>query len=188
MAAAAEQGVGVMARVPTSSGLLDDNVDARDHLRPRRPPPPPSPRVAGGGPPEDRAGFGSCASPRHGRTMAQAALRFILAQPQMTVRASRRSPIRRSCASTPAPPTFPTSPRTSWRASPSSTSATSTSSPCRRSRSEARASTRTCRSATATPAGRTSSRPGSGRRRRPRHCRRRCRWPHRQATRAGRGR
>ena len=54
MAAAAEQGVGVMARVPTSSGLLDDNADARDDLRARRPPSPPSAGMAGGGPAEDR--------------------------------------------------------------------------------------------------------------------------------------
>ena len=54
MAAAAEHGVGVMARVPTSSGLLDDNLTPGDDLRPRRPPPPPASGMAGRGPAEDR--------------------------------------------------------------------------------------------------------------------------------------
>ena len=54
MAAAAEQGVGVMARVPDLIGAAGRQPDARDHLRPRRPPPPPPAGVAGGGPAEDR--------------------------------------------------------------------------------------------------------------------------------------
>jgi aryl-alcohol dehydrogenase-like predicted oxidoreductase len=84
MAAAAEQGVGVMARVPTSSGLLDDNLTpettfgAGDHRRHR-----PREWLLDGLQKIDRIRF--LCGPQTGRTMAQAALRFILAQPQMTV-------------------------------------------------------------------------------------------------------
>jgi aryl-alcohol dehydrogenase-like predicted oxidoreductase len=84
MAAAAEQGVGVMARVPTSSGLLDDNLTpdttfgAGDHRRHR-----PREWLVDGLQKIDRIRF--LCGPQSGRTMAQAALRFILAQPQMTV-------------------------------------------------------------------------------------------------------
>ena len=84
MAAAAERGVGVMARVPTSSGLLDDNLTPEtsfgpgDHRRHR-----PREWLVEGLQKIDRIRF-LCA-PDTGRTMAQAALRFILAQPQMTV-------------------------------------------------------------------------------------------------------
>jgi aryl-alcohol dehydrogenase-like predicted oxidoreductase len=83
MAAAAEHGVGVMARVPTSSGLLDDKVTPEttfgpgDHRRHR-----PREWLIEGLQKIDRIRF-LCA-PETGRTMAQAALRFILAQPQMT--------------------------------------------------------------------------------------------------------
>ena len=84
MAAAGEHGVGVMARVPTSSGLLDDNLTPEttfgpgDHRRHR-----PHEWLVEGLAKIDRIRF-LCA-PDAGRTMAQAALRFILAQPQMTV-------------------------------------------------------------------------------------------------------
>ena len=84
MAAAAERGVGVMARVPTSSGLLDDNLTpettfgAGDHRRHR-----PREWLLDGLQKIDRIRF--LCGPQTGRTMAQAALRFILAQPQMTV-------------------------------------------------------------------------------------------------------
>jgi aryl-alcohol dehydrogenase-like predicted oxidoreductase len=84
MAAAAEHGVGVMARVPTSSGLLDDNLTPEtsfgpgDHRRHR-----PREWLVEGLQKIDRVRF--LCEPGTGRTMAQAALRFILAQPQMTV-------------------------------------------------------------------------------------------------------
>jgi aryl-alcohol dehydrogenase-like predicted oxidoreductase len=84
MAAAADRGVGVMARVPTSSGLLDDNLTPDttfgpgDHRRHR-----PREWLVEGLDKIERIRF-LCA-PESGRTMAQAALRFILAQPQMTV-------------------------------------------------------------------------------------------------------
>jgi aryl-alcohol dehydrogenase-like predicted oxidoreductase len=84
MAAAAEHGVGVMARVPTSSGLLDDNLTpettfgAGDHRRHR-----PHEWLVEGLQKIERIRF--LCGPDSGRTMAQAALRFILAQPQMTV-------------------------------------------------------------------------------------------------------
>ena len=84
MAAAAEHGVGVMARVPTSSGLLDDNLTPDttfgpgDHRRHR-----PREWLVQGLEKIDRIRF--LCGPETGRTMAQAALRFILAQPQMTV-------------------------------------------------------------------------------------------------------
>ena len=84
MAAAGEHGVGVMARVPTSSGLLDDNLTPEttfgpgDHRRHR-----PHEWLVEGLAKIDRIRF--LCVPDAGRTMAQAALRFILAQPQMTV-------------------------------------------------------------------------------------------------------
>jgi aryl-alcohol dehydrogenase-like predicted oxidoreductase len=84
MAAATEHGVGVMARVPTSSGLLDDNLTPEttfgpgDHRRHR-----PHEWLVEGLQKIDRVRF--LCGPESGRTMAQAALRFILAQPQMTV-------------------------------------------------------------------------------------------------------
>jgi aryl-alcohol dehydrogenase-like predicted oxidoreductase len=84
MAAAAERGAGVMARVPTSSGLLDDNLTLEttfgpgDHRRHR-----PREWLVDGLKKIDRIRF--LCGPESGRTMAQAALRFILAQPQMTV-------------------------------------------------------------------------------------------------------
>jgi aryl-alcohol dehydrogenase-like predicted oxidoreductase len=84
MAAAAARGVGVMARVPTSSGLLDDTLNpdttfgAGDHRRHR-----PHEWLVEGLQKIDRIRF--LCEPGSGRTMAQAALRFILAQPQMTV-------------------------------------------------------------------------------------------------------
>jgi aryl-alcohol dehydrogenase-like predicted oxidoreductase len=84
MAAAAEHGVGVMARVPTSSGRLDDNLTpettfgAGDHRRHR-----PHEWLVEGLQKIERIRF--LCGPDSGRTMAQAALRFILAQPQMTV-------------------------------------------------------------------------------------------------------
>jgi len=84
MAAAAEHGVGVMARVPTSSGLLDDNLTPDtsfgpgDHRRHR-----PREWLVEGLEKIDRIRF--LCDPDTGRTMPQAALRFILAQPQMTV-------------------------------------------------------------------------------------------------------
>ena len=84
MTAAAGEGVGVMARVPTSSGLLDDNLSPEttfgpeDHRRHR-----PREWLVEGLQKIDRVRF--LCGPETGRTMAQAALRFILAQPQMTV-------------------------------------------------------------------------------------------------------
>ena len=84
MAAAAEHGVGVMARVPTSSGLLDDHLTPDttfgpgDHRRHR-----PREWLVEGLQKIDRIRF--LCGPETGRTMAQAALRFILAQPQMAV-------------------------------------------------------------------------------------------------------
>jgi aryl-alcohol dehydrogenase-like predicted oxidoreductase len=84
MAAAAEHGVGVIARVPTSSGLLDDTLTEEtsfgpgDHRRHR-----PREWLVEGLEKIERIRF-LCA-PDTGRTMAQAALRFILGQPQMTV-------------------------------------------------------------------------------------------------------
>ena len=84
LAAAAEEGVGVMARVPTSSGLLDDSLTLEtsfgpgDHRRHR-----PREWLVEGLQKIDRIRF-LCSSETE-RTMAQAALRFILAQPQMTV-------------------------------------------------------------------------------------------------------
>jgi aryl-alcohol dehydrogenase-like predicted oxidoreductase len=84
MAAAAEHGVGVIARVPTSSGLLDDNLSLEttfgpgDHRRHR-----PREWLVEGLQKIDRIRF--LCEPGTGRTMAQAALRFILAQPQMSV-------------------------------------------------------------------------------------------------------
>jgi aryl-alcohol dehydrogenase-like predicted oxidoreductase len=83
MAAAAEHGVGVMARVPTSSGLLDDTLTPEttfgpgDHRRHR-----PREWLVEGLEKIERIRFLSDGT---GRTLAQAALRFILAQPQMTV-------------------------------------------------------------------------------------------------------
>jgi aryl-alcohol dehydrogenase-like predicted oxidoreductase len=80
-AAAAEHGVGVMARVPTSSGLLDDNLTAEttfsdtDHRRHR-----PREWLIEGLQKIERIRF---LCEETGRTMPQAALRFILAQPQM---------------------------------------------------------------------------------------------------------
>ncbi len=84
MAAAGERGVGVMARVPTSSGLLDGNLTPDttfgpgDHRRHR-----PREWLVEGLEKIDRIRF--LCGPDTGRTMAQAALRFILAQPQMAV-------------------------------------------------------------------------------------------------------
>ncbi len=84
MAAAAEHGVGLMARVPTSSGLLDDNLTLDttfgpgDHRRHR-----PREWLVEGLAKIDRIRF--LCEPETGRTMAQAALRFILAQLQMAV-------------------------------------------------------------------------------------------------------
>ncbi|MGH2953682.1 MAG: aldo/keto reductase [Solirubrobacterales bacterium] len=84
MAATAEHGVGAMARVPTSSGLLDDNLTpetsfgAGDHRRHR-----PREWLVEGLQKIERIRF--LCEPGSGRTMAQAALRFILAQPQMAV-------------------------------------------------------------------------------------------------------
>jgi aryl-alcohol dehydrogenase-like predicted oxidoreductase len=83
MAAAAEHGVGAMARVPTSSGLLDDNLTPEttfgpgDHRRHR-----PREWLVEGLEKIERIRF-LCDGT--GRTMAQAAVRFILAQSQMTV-------------------------------------------------------------------------------------------------------
>jgi aryl-alcohol dehydrogenase-like predicted oxidoreductase len=83
LAAAERHGVGVMARVPTSSGLLDDNLTPEtsfgpgDHRRHR-----PREWLIEGLQKIERIRF--LCEPA-GRTMAQAALRFILAQPQMTV-------------------------------------------------------------------------------------------------------
>ena len=84
MATAAEHGVGVMARVPTSSGLLDDSLTLEttfgpaDHRRHR-----PREWLIEGLQKVDRIRF--LCGPETGRTMAQAALRFILAQPTMAV-------------------------------------------------------------------------------------------------------
>ncbi len=84
MAAAGERGTGVIARVPTSSGLLDDNLTLEtsfgpgDHRRHR-----PHEWLVDGLRKIDRIRF--LCEPGTGRTMAQAALRFILAQPQMSV-------------------------------------------------------------------------------------------------------
>jgi aryl-alcohol dehydrogenase-like predicted oxidoreductase len=84
MAAAADCGVGLMARVPTSSGLLDDNLTPEttfgpgDHRRHR-----PREWLVDGLQKIDR--IRSLCGPDSGRTMAQAALRFILAQQQMSV-------------------------------------------------------------------------------------------------------
>ncbi len=84
MAAAAEHGVGVMARVPTSSGLLDGNLTPEttfgpgDHRRHR-----PPEWLVEGLQKIERIRF--LCGPEAGRTMAQAALRFILAQPEMAV-------------------------------------------------------------------------------------------------------
>jgi aryl-alcohol dehydrogenase-like predicted oxidoreductase len=84
MAAAAEHGAGVIARVPTSSGLLDGNLTlettfgAGDHRRHR-----PREWLVEGLQKIDRIRF--LCGPETGRTMAQAALRYILAHPQMTV-------------------------------------------------------------------------------------------------------
>jgi aryl-alcohol dehydrogenase-like predicted oxidoreductase len=84
LSAAAEHGVGVMARVPTSSGLLDDNLTPDttfgpgDHRRHR-----PHEWLVEGLQKIDRIRF--LCGPETGRTMAQGALRFILAQPHMTV-------------------------------------------------------------------------------------------------------
>jgi aryl-alcohol dehydrogenase-like predicted oxidoreductase len=72
-----------MARVPTSSGLLDDNLtpdtefSGSDHRRHR-----PREWLVEGLQKIDRIRF--LCEEGTGRTMAQAALRFILAQPQMT--------------------------------------------------------------------------------------------------------
>ncbi len=84
MAAATEHGVGVIARVPTSSGLLDDNLTLEttfgpgDHRRHR-----PREWLVEGLEKIERIRF--LCGPETGRTMAQAALRYILAQPQMAV-------------------------------------------------------------------------------------------------------
>jgi aryl-alcohol dehydrogenase-like predicted oxidoreductase len=77
LAAAAEHGVGVMARVPTSSGLLDDNLSLEttfpegDHRRHR-----PREWLVEGLQKIERVRF--LCEQGSGRTMAQAALRFIL--------------------------------------------------------------------------------------------------------------
>jgi aryl-alcohol dehydrogenase-like predicted oxidoreductase len=82
IAAAAEHGVGVMARVPTSSGLLDDNLTAEttfsgsDHRRHRK-----REWLVEGLQKIEAIRF--LCEPGSGRTMAQAALRFILAQPEV---------------------------------------------------------------------------------------------------------
>ncbi|MGH2924357.1 MAG: aldo/keto reductase, partial [Solirubrobacterales bacterium] len=84
MTAASERGVGVMARVPTSSGLLDDNLTLEttfgpgDHRRHRS-----REWLVEGLQKIDAIRF--LCEAGAGRTMAQAALRFILAQPQMAV-------------------------------------------------------------------------------------------------------
>ena len=81
LAAAAEHGAGVMARVPTSSGLLEDKYtlettfpehDHRSH-RPRE-------WLVEGLQKVERLRF---LSQEHGITMSQAALKFILAQPSI---------------------------------------------------------------------------------------------------------
>jgi aryl-alcohol dehydrogenase-like predicted oxidoreductase len=77
MAAAAEHGVGVMARVPTSSGLLDDNLTLEttfgdgDHRRHRK-----REWLVEGLQKIERIRF--LCGPDSGRTMPQAALRFVL--------------------------------------------------------------------------------------------------------------
>ncbi len=82
MEAAAEHGVGVMARVPTSSGLLDDNLtpettfSGSDHRRHRK-----HEWLVEGLQKIETLRF--LCEEGTGRTMAQAALRFILAQPQI---------------------------------------------------------------------------------------------------------
>jgi aryl-alcohol dehydrogenase-like predicted oxidoreductase len=82
MAAAGEHGVGVMARVPTSSGLLDDTLtlettfSGSDHRRHRK-----REWLVEGLQKIDAIRF--LCEEGSGRTMAQAALRFILAQPQI---------------------------------------------------------------------------------------------------------
>ena len=82
MATAGEYGVGVMARVPTSSGLLDDNLtlettfSGSDHRRHRK-----REWLVEGLQKIDAIRF--LCEDGSGRTMAQAALRFILAQPQI---------------------------------------------------------------------------------------------------------
>jgi aryl-alcohol dehydrogenase-like predicted oxidoreductase len=84
MAAAADHGVGVIARVPTSSGLLDGNLTPDttfgpgDHRRHRS-----REWLVEGLEKIERIRF--LCGPETGRTMAQAALRFALAQPPMTV-------------------------------------------------------------------------------------------------------
>jgi aryl-alcohol dehydrogenase-like predicted oxidoreductase len=84
LAAAAEHGVGVMARVPTSSGLLDDTLTLEtsfpdgDHRRHR-----PREWLVEGLQKIERIRF-LCAEGT-GRTMAQAALRFILDSGPATV-------------------------------------------------------------------------------------------------------
>jgi aryl-alcohol dehydrogenase-like predicted oxidoreductase len=84
MAAAAEHGVGLIARVPTASGLLDDNLTPEttfgpgDHRRHR-----PREWLVEGLQKIERIRF--LCEPGTGRTMPQAALRFILTQPQMAV-------------------------------------------------------------------------------------------------------
>jgi aryl-alcohol dehydrogenase-like predicted oxidoreductase len=84
MAAAAERGIGLLARVPTSSGLLDDNLTLEttfgpgDHRRHRS-----RQWLVEGLQKIDAIRF--LCEAGTGRTMAQAALRFILAQPQMAV-------------------------------------------------------------------------------------------------------
>ena len=83
LAAAEEHGVGLMARVPTSSGLLDDNLSLdttfpdTDHRRHR-----PREWLVDGLQKVERIRF-LCEQGTN-RTMPQAALRFILAQPRMT--------------------------------------------------------------------------------------------------------
>ncbi len=82
LAAADEHGVGVMARVPTSSGLLDDNLTPEttfgegDHRRHR-----PREWLVEGLQKIDKLRFLVIEGER---SMTQAALKFILAQPPMT--------------------------------------------------------------------------------------------------------
>jgi aryl-alcohol dehydrogenase-like predicted oxidoreductase len=84
MDAAAEHGVGVMARVPTSSGLLDDNLTPEttfgegDHRRHR-----PREWLVEGLQKIEAIRF--LCGPESGRTMPQAALRFILDSGATTV-------------------------------------------------------------------------------------------------------
>ena len=127
MAAAAEHGVGVMARVPTSSGLLDDNLTPEttfgegDHRRHR------PQRVARRGPAEDRADpLPLRARERPHDAAGGAALHPRQRDHDRDPDDHHRAP---SCASTRRPPTCPSSAPTSSRRSASSTSATSTSSP-----------------------------------------------------------